>query len=195
MIEGCHERIEAGRQTILIDANRGTVQILNGSTRTYSENAFDHLPANAHPNANLRFVPTGKTRTIAGFNCKVFVASSNTAESNQTITGCFSTSVPGWQEYRQFNRLLMLRAGRNAGNSGLPPGLPLFIVTTIEPHYRVSSGIPQSRRLEIERKLNNGPVQAIAEQVTAIKKVALKPSMFAVPSGYTQLQIAGPIEQ
>jgi transposase InsO family protein len=196
MIQGHRERIESGSQVTIVDAGKGTIIVLNAATKTYTQSVMKPVAhsSTAHHASAPRFQPTGAQRTIAGYKCQVFRASSTTSRGDQTVTGCFSSAVPGWKEYRELNALLALRTGGEAASVELPPGLPLSVVTSLKVRYQLSPKIAPAQRAEMERILANKPPLVGEELVTSIKKVTLSPSLFAVPSGYTKLLIAGPVE-
>lgn len=196
MIQGHRERIESGPQITLVDADRGTIVVLNMATKTYTESVIkpSAVITNAQNSSKPRFQPTGVKQTVAGYNCQVFRASSTTARGDQTVTGCFSSAVPGWREYRDLNSLLARRTGGDTAPVALPPGLPLSVVTSLKVRYRLSPKIPRAHRAEMERILASKPPLVNEDLVTGIKTATLSPSLFAVPSGYTKLRIAGPIE-
>ena len=194
MIQGHRERIEAGPQTTIIDADRGTLVVLNATTKTYTESSIKpSAVADGQQSSQPHFQPTGARQTIAGFKCRVFTASSTTSRGEQTVTGCFSSAVPGWREYREFNMLLARRTGR-ATAATLPPGLPLSLVTSLKVRYQLSPHLAPAHRAAIERVVAGRPPVVSQDLVTGIKTGKLSPSMFAVSSGYTRLRIAGPLE-
>ena len=196
MIQGHQERIESGQQATLIDVARGTIVVLNAATKTYTESVLKSptsmttVPQPSRP----RFEPTGDKRTIAGYECQVFKTSSTSPHGDQTITGCFSSAVPGWTEYRELNAMLTRKTAGDAAVAELPPGLPLSVETSLKRRYQLSPQIDSAHRAEMERIVAGRPPVVSEDLVTEIKLTPLSPSLFAIPPGYTKLRIAGPLE-
>ena len=177
------------------DAERGTIVLLNPATKTYTESVIkpSAIALNARATRKARFQPTGATQSIAGYDCQVFIASSSTPRGEQTVTGCFSSAVPGWKEYRELNASLARRTGSDAATA-IPPGLPLSVVTSLKVRYRLSPEIAPAHRAEIERFVAARPPLVSQDLVTGIKTGELSPALFAIPSGYTKLRIVGEVE-
>lgn len=196
MIQGHRERIESGAQTTLIDAARGTIVVVNTATKTYTESVIEPsaIASDAQQSPTPRFQPTGASQTIAGYTCQVFTASWSTPRGDQTVTGCFSSAVPGWRQYRKLNALLARKTGSDRASVALPPGLPLSVVTSFKVRYQLSPKIAPAHRAAMERIEASKPPLVRQDEITAIKVLALSPSVFVVPSGYIKLRISGPLE-
>lgn len=196
MIQGHQERIESGQQATLIDADRGTIVVLNAATKTYTESVLNSPAAAAKvpQPSGPRFEATGDQRTIAGYECQVFKTSKTSVQGDQTVTGCFSSTVPGWKEYRDLNALLARKAGGDTAVAQLPPGLPLSMETSLKRRYQLSPQIDAAHRAEMERIVAGRPPIVSEDVVTGIKVETLNASLFAIPTGYTKLRIAGPLE-
>jgi hypothetical protein len=197
MIQGHRERIESGSEATIIDLDHGTIVVLHGATRTYIESVLRPAAAITKASAPLqpRFNPTGAEQVIAGYSCEVFAASARTSQGEQTIKGCFSSSAPGWLQYRKLNERLGRRSGNNSGAIELPPGLPLSVVTSLKVRYQYSQKIAPEDRAKMEHILENRPPIVNEDVVTNVKIARLGSALFEIPSDYAKLRIAGPIEQ
>src|SRR6516162_9446546 len=77
MVQGNKQKMTSGKQSIILDIDKGSVLILNPASKTYVEAPFPPTgPMSSMMQSmggmNLQFKQTGNSKTIAGYHCEEY---------------------------------------------------------------------------------------------------------------------------
>jgi hypothetical protein len=191
MVEGGKERFAINdQQSIVIDANAGTVTAIDYSGKFFRELAFRTvIGTTLDPNhlTYFAFKSTGKTRELLGFKCRDYYGGVYRGPLVTMTTACFSTNAAGSDEFSHFLKLVIQRLGRRARGLSVPAGVPLIIESTHRgnPSFTLPN-VPENELLQFRNRIAKIPPQLTREEVTKIAAENISPEVFNIPAGYTR---------
>jgi hypothetical protein len=138
----------------------------------------------------ISFKKTGGHETIIGYSCDVYTGSGTVGTNAVKMTGCFSTTAPGANDYTDFQHEMARKVkGTAMTNMGqIPDGVPLKLVVTTKMGNVSAPGMSPEQSAKLNQMLANRHF-VTNTQVTKITTENMPPSSFEVPAGYQKQQI------
>ena len=175
MIEGDKQKriVDNGNRTIITDLGKGTMTMVDGTRKSYVEFPFPPkggsmaaMQGGVTPTIN--FKKTGGHDKIIGYSCDVYSGSGTVGGNAVSMSGCFSDSAPGANDYSNFQRKMADKVkGTSMANMGqIPQGVQLTLTITTTDRQFVTT-----------------------TTVSSIATKSLPADSFEVPSGYQKQQL------
>ena len=187
--------IDNGARSIITDLGKGLMTMIDGARKSYVELPFPpRAPGMAAMQGGLfptiHFKHTGAHETIQGYSCDDYSGEGTVGLNSVSMSGCFSTAVPGADDYSNFQRQMADKVkGTTVANLGqIPHGVPLKlkIVTTLG--NLPAAGLSREEANKLNQMLTNR--QFVTE--TTVSKISVKslpPDSFEAPGGYQREQL------
>jgi hypothetical protein len=197
MIDGDKQKsiLDKGIRTIITDLDKGTMTMLDGRRKTYVEIPFPPKgPGGAAmqtgQSPTVSFKKTGGHEKIIGYSCDDYSGEGTVGGNAVSMSGCFSDSAPGAEEYSNFQRVMADKVkGTTMANMGqIPRGVPLRlkITTTMgDP----PPGTPPDQAKNLREMLDHRKF-VNETKVSTISIKSLPADSFQVPAGYQRQQSA-----
>jgi hypothetical protein len=195
-VQGNKQKIETADHTIITDLDKGVMYAINPKAKTYFEIEFPPKgPMGAMMAANqsgaMNFKKAGTTRKIAGYTCTDYNGGGHVTQGDYTVTECFSTTVPGAEEFSAFDKNMadkLKSAGANAITGETPRGVPLATESTLKmkmDHVSIPGMKPEDAA-KLGAMMAKRPPRVMSQTVEKIESKQLADSDFAVPAGFTK---------
>src|SRR5437016_2905327 len=93
-VEGDKQKVVSNGHTVVIDANKGVMDILDPATKSYNEITLPPTGPlgqmmQTMGGMNLNYQKTGGHQTILGFKCDEYTGSAKMPMGDSTMKGCF----------------------------------------------------------------------------------------------------------
>jgi Domain of unknown function (DUF4412) len=197
LIEGNKQKsiIDDGSRSIITNLNNGTMTIVDKPRKSYVQFPFPPrsgplaaMQGNMMPTIN--FKKTGAHETMLGYSCDVYTGSGTVGTNAVKMTGCFSTTAPGANDYTDFQHEMARKVkGTAMTNMGqIPDGVPLKLVVTTKMGNVSAPGMSPEQSAKINRMLANREF-VTNTHVTKITTENVPPDSFEVPAGYQKQQV------
>jgi len=197
MIEGNKEKMSmSGGREIIIDLDKATMRIVDPTQKSYFEMPFPPQgmmgQAIGGPGLHVSdFSKTGKTRTVAGFQCDDYNGAGKLPMGSFTTVYCVSTKVPGASEFSAFQKNMMakLKNSRPEMPASFPDGVPLAEDTTTQMNpINLSNlaNLPPEMAEKLKAQLANRPPLVTKGEVTKVEEKKIAAAEFEIPAGYTK---------
>ena len=196
MVQGNKQKMTSGKQSIILDIDKGSVLILNPASKTYVEAPFPPTGPMASMmqsmgGMNLQFKKTGNSKTIAGYHCEEYTGSGSMMMGDYTVTACFSTEAPGAADYSAFNKRMAEKLkGSAMPGIGIPPaGVPLSLESTTKLKAFQIPGMDPEQAKRLSAAMSGRPPIVSTTVATSVKSETIPDETFLVPAGYTRREI------
>ena len=197
LIEGNRQKsiIDNGSRSIITNLNDGTMTIIDKPRKSYVEFPFPPrngplaaMQGNMMP--TISFKKTGAHETILSYSCDVYTGSGTVGTNAVKMTGCFSTTAPGANDYTDFQHEMARKVkGTAMTNMGqMPDGMPLKLVVTTKMGNVSAPGMSPEQSAKINRMLANREFVTNTE-VTRITTENVPTDSFEAPAGYQKQQV------
>ncbi|HEY2662688.1 MAG TPA: DUF4412 domain-containing protein [Candidatus Binataceae bacterium] len=196
MVQGNKQKMTSGKQSVILDIDKGSVLILNPDNKTYVEAPFPPTgPMAAMMQSmggmNLQFKKTGSSKTVAGYHCDEYTGSGSMMMGDYTVTACFSTDAPGAADYSAFDKQMAEKLKGSAMSAmGAPPaGVPLSLESTTKLKAFQIPGMDPEQAKKLGAAMTGRPPIVSTTVATSIKSETIPDEAFVVPAGYTRREI------
>lgn len=194
MIEGNKQKmIMDGGRWMITDLDKGTMQIVDPAQKRYLETPFPPRGMMGQqfggPLSHAsEFTKTGKTRTVAGYQCEDYNGAGKFAMGEFTVVSCVSTKAPGAAEYAKFQKAMLgkLKGTQLAVPANMPDGIPLAQDTTAKLSTMSIPNLPPQAAEQLKKQLANRPPIVTKTEVTKVEEQKIAASEFEIPAGYTR---------
>ncbi len=137
MVQGNKQKYVVGDSKQVTDLDQGKRLMIIDPVKAYVEMPFPskHMMRRGRNSEPLSFQKTGGHQIIAGYACDDYLGSNKVGSDEVTVSGCFSTSAPGADNFTAFQKAMAEKAKGTplALMSDAPPGIPLKVDTTLTP--------------------------------------------------------------
>jgi uncharacterized membrane protein YgcG len=198
MIEGDKQKmIMDGGRSMIIDLDKGTMQIIDPAQKNYLEMPFpSHMMGQAVGGPAMHaseFTKTGKTRTIAGSKCEEYNGSGKFPMGEFTVVSCVSTKAPGAAEFAKFQKTMMtnLKENQLPMPANFPDGIPLAQDTTTTVKVMNMPNLSPQAAEQLKKQFANHPPIVTKTEVTKVEAQKIAASEFEIPAGYTKREMTG----
>jgi hypothetical protein len=197
MIEGNKEKMTmSGGRQIIVNLDKATMDIVDPTQKSYIEMPFPPKgmmgQAIGGPGLHVSdFSKTGKTRTVAGFQCDDYDGAGKLPMGSFTTVYCVSNKVPGASEFSAFQKTMMtkLKDTRPEMPASFPDGVPLAEDTTTQMNA-INLGnlgnLPPEMAEKLKAQLANRPPLVTKAEVLKVEEKKIAAAEFEVPAGYTK---------
>ncbi len=197
MIEGDKQKriVDNGNRTIITDLGKGTMTMVDGTRKSYVEFPFPPkggsmaaMQGGVTPTIN--FKKTGGHDKIIGYSCDVYSGSGTVGGNAVSMSGCFSDSAPGANDYSNFQRKMADKVkGTSMANMGqIPQGVPLTLKITTTRGNLPTTGMSPDQANKPNQMLTHEQF-VTSTTVSSIATKSLPADSFEVPSGYQKQQL------
>jgi hypothetical protein len=200
MIQGNKEKTITGDKQMIIDLDKGTMDFVNPSQKTYFERPFPPqgmaAPKGAPPTPPSDFTKTGKTRTVAGYPCEDYSGTGKYPMGEVSTISCVSKKAPGAEDFSKFQKNLMdkLKDTKLAMPPNMPDGVPLAQENTAKmTGMNLPSNLPPETVAKLKQQFASRPPVVTKTEVTKIEAKQIAASEFEVPAGFTKAVAPSPM--
>jgi len=183
-ISGNRMKTVTPRATMITDLDKGVMVVLDEKQKVATEMP---IQTQRNPMADAligEFKPTGKKKTVAGFNCEEYTHDVTVAGAKVTAISCISKDAPGASEASAFYRKMAEKMSNKTVVDSMPQGIPVTEESKVNPNPAAMPNIPPEIAAKIAAA--QAAVATRKMEVTSIKKVDASDKDFTVPESYTK---------
>jgi hypothetical protein len=194
IIQGNKQKIITDRDIMITDLDKDVMILINPQSKSYAESPFPprYLAGMADSVKRVEFAKTGASRTIDGYKCEDYTATSNVMGTESKIVECFAKKAPGAQDFAGFQKQMNAKlqaAGEGAMARDIPVGVPMVSETTTNMAGLKIPGMSPDQAEKFSKMMASRPPIVSKSVVTKITVKKIAESEFAPPAGYTRREL------